>query len=658
MNKISSIRNIGIVAHVDAGKTTVTEHLLYKSGTVRNLGSVDKGTAHTDNLDIEQERGISVKAAEANLTWKDVNINIIDTPGHIDFSAEVERALSILDGAVIIISAVEGVQPQTEVYFKALQAMNIPTIFFINKVDRIGSDVNRVVGEIHKNLTKSAVPVEILDGEKTSCPKVDYILKSKNTDTKLLNGLVEDIADRDEEVLEKYLEGKTITLEEISKKLTYLTQCSAVYPVLYGSALKSAGIDELLNSLVELLPSPKGKREEELSGIVFKIEHNKALGKMAYVRLYSGEIKSRDAVYNFTKDSSEKVTQIKKLYGQKEVETGEAGAGEIAKISGLTKSSIGDILGNPNKVPKIPSIATPLLRVQIKPKVQGEYVKLIEALEELQEEDPLLKVQKIKEKRELHIQIMGMIQLEILGSILKNRFNLEAAFGKPSVIYKETPSKSGYGFAAYTMPKPCWAIVRFFIEPLERGSGFIYESKVRTENIKLHYQREVEKQLPITLEQGIYGWNVIDLKVTLVEGEDHVMHSNPGDFLIATAMGIMDGFQSIGTTLLEPMIDFRITVPEEIGGKVLGDLVQMRGTFENPVISKGNFTVEGEMPVAASLDYPVRLGIISGGRGIISSKFSSYKEVPLELGAAKERVGVNPLDRSKFILAMRNAIGN
>lgn len=656
MRPNSNIRNIGVLAHVDAGKTTVTENLLYKSGSIRTLGSVDKGTAHTDSLEVEQQRGISVKAAAANFKYKDINVNIIDTPGHIDFSAEVERSLSILDGAIVVISAVEGVQPQTEVYFKALSSMKIPAVIFINKVDRVGSDVKRVIDEIHKNLTKAAVQMEILYGEESNELKVNYLLKEENINSTAFNDIIENIAEKDEELLEQYLGGEEFELREFKDKITELVHNCSIYPVLFGSALKGAGIEELLEALFEFLPPPSGEKEEALSGVVFKIEHNKTLGKMAYVRLYSGEIKSRDLVRNYTKDKEEKVTQIKKLVGQKEVETGEASAGDIAKISGLNLSSIGDILGDPFKVPNVPSIATPLLTIQIKPKVKGDYTKLVEALEELQEEDPLLRVRKIKEKEELHIQIMGMIQLEILESILKDRFSLLVSFGKPSVIYKETPSKAGYGFTAYTMPKPCWAIVRFYIEPLKSGSGLVYESLVRTEDIKVRYQREVEKQLPITLEQGIYGWNVVDLKVTLVEGEDHVMHSNPGDFMIATAMGIMDGLQSIGTTLLEPVISFRITVPEDIGGKVLGDLIQMRGTFDSPIISKGNFTVEGEVPVATSLDYPVRLGIISSGKGIISSRFSCYKPIPLEFGAVRERQGVNPLDRAKFILAMRNAI--
>ncbi|ERI89487.1 putative translation elongation factor G [Clostridiales bacterium oral taxon 876 str. F0540] len=643
-----NVKNIGILAHVDAGKTTVTEQMLYKSGTIRSLGSVDKGTAHTDSMEIERQRGISVKSAYANLLWKNININIIDTPGHIDFSAEVERSLSVLDGAVLVISAVEGVQPQTEVYFKALQAMRVPTVIFINKIDRTGADTNRVIKDINKSLTKDTVVLENIIGEKSSSPEVEYIID---------RSVLEQIADKDEDLLDKYINEEEVTESCLRGKLIEFIKKCRIYPVLYGSAIKAVGIEELLNTLTDLLPVPSSNEIEDLSALVFKIEHIKNLGKAAYIRLYSGEIKSRDSVYNSAKNVEEKITQIKKLKGLKEIEAGEVKAGEIALVSGLSSCSIGDILGRSDNVPKVPSIATPLLTIQVLPKIKNEYTKLLEALEELQEEDPLLYVQRIREKEELHIQIMGMVQLEILQSILKSRFNLEVSFGKPSVIYKETPSKAGYGFAAYTMPKPCWAIVRFYIEPLKPGSGIVYESQVRAEDIKLRYQNEVERQLPITLQQGLYGWNVVDLKITLIEGEDHVMHSNPGDFLIATAMGIMDGLQSIGTTLLEPILKFRITVPEEAGGKVLGDIINMRGSFDSPVITNGNFTVEGEMPAATSLDYPVRLGIISGGKGIISSKLSVYKPIALELGEVRERQGVNPLDRAKFILAMRNALG-
>ncbi|MBU5483697.1 TetM/TetW/TetO/TetS family tetracycline resistance ribosomal protection protein [Clostridium sp. MSJ-11] len=651
-----NIRNIGILAHVDAGKTTLTEQMLYKSGVIRELGSVDKGTAHTDSLEVEQQRGISVKASEANFKWKDVEINIIDTPGHIDFSAEVERSLALLDGAVLVVSAVEGVQPQTEVYFKALKTMKVPTIIFINKIDRIGADVERVLGEIRKLLTEFLLPMEIIKEEESSTPSVDLVLKEELKNSIHFNKLIEILAERDEDILEKYLEDEEITFEFLKEKLSLAIEKCNLYPVIYGAALKGTGIEELLDLLVESIPSLCDDKSEELSAIVYKIKGHKNLGKLAYIRLYSGQIESRDAVYNHTKDVEEKVTQIKRFSGQKEINCGKVSSGEIACISGLSKASIGDILGNPFKVPKTPSIAKPLLTIQVFSKIKEDYIKLVEALQELQEEDPLLNLQWIKEKNEIHIQIMGMIQLEILESILKSRFNIEVTFGKPSIIYKETPCKNGIGFEAYTMPKPCWAVVKFEIEPLPRGSGLVYESKVRTEDIKLRYQREIESQLPIALKQGLYGWEVMDLKVTLLEGEDHVMHSNPGDFIIATTMGIMNGLASVGTTLLEPIISFRISVPEEVGGKVLNDIIQMRGSFDSPLILNGVFTVEGQMPIATSLDYPIRLGIISSGKGIMSTKFLCYSPIASELGCSRERVGVNPLDRAKYILYARNAI--
>jgi ribosomal protection tetracycline resistance protein len=657
------IRNIGILAHIDAGKTTVTEHLLYESGATRTLGSVDKGTARTDNLEVEKERGISVRAAEAVLTWKDTEIHIIDTPGHVDFTAEVERALRILDGAVVVISAVEGVQPQTEVYFKALKAMKIPTLIFINKVDRIGADTKRILQEIGKSLTKDALPMQIVAGEETINPEIVSIFNedSKNSTQsidliELMDKIIEKIADKDEEVLNKYLEGEEIPADILAAKLIEEIHRTEIYPVLYGTAIKGIGIRELLDALVQYLPAPKGKDDEELSAVVFKVQQHKTLGKLAFVRLYSGEIQSRNIIYNRTKDVEEKVTLIKKLSVQKEIDTTEVKTGEIAALAGLSTATIGDILGTDKNVPKVPSLAIPILTVKVQPKEEAKYTQVVEAFQQLDEEDPALHVELVREKKEIHIHIMGMIQLEILESILKDRFNLEVVFGKPAVIYKETPSKRGFGFAAYTMPKPCWAITRFEIEPLERGAGLIYESRIRTEHIKVRYQREVERAVPKALTQGVYGWEVIDLKVTLIEGEDHVMHSNSGDFLIATPMAIMDGLSSIGTTLLEPMLHFRISIPEEAGGKVLGDLINRRGTFESPVIVNGRFTVEGEMPVATSLDYPIRLGIISGGRGIINTKFAGYKPCPIGLGAVRERIGVNPMDRAKFILSMRNAI--
>lgn len=651
MNNTLNRRNVGILAHVDAGKTTLTEQLLYKSGSIRVLGSVNKGTTQTDCLEIERQRGISVKSAETEMNWKNTFIHIIDTPGHVDFSAEVERSIRILDGAVVVISAVEGVQPQTEIYFKTLKAMNIPVLFFINKIDRTGSDIKRVIEEIKVRLTKDILEIQNVSGEGTTTLEVSSVINKPYIPEKY----VEQLADFHQGIMEKYIEGDKITNHEFIDSLKDLSTNSKVYPILFGASLKGIGIEELLDAIFYYLPNPKGNTENPLSAVVYKIQQDKIMGKMAYVRLYDGHINNRDIVVNSTKNIEEKVTQIRKLSSGKEIDCGKIQNGEIGVIAGLSKISIGDILGDINKVPKVPTIATALLTLRVYPKLEKDFIKLVEAMYKLQEEDPILNVQWIKEKKEIHIHIMGMIQKEIIGSILLERFGIEVRFGKPSIIYKETPSSVGVGFEAYTMPKPCWAIVKFLIEPLKKGSGLIFESKIRTEQIKERYIREVEKQIPKALEQGIYGWQVIDLKVTLVAGEDHVMHSRSGDFIIATSMAIMNGLSNTSTTLLEPMLNFRIIAPEEVGGKIIGDLVIMRATFESPMILNGKFIVQGEIPAATSLEYPIRLGIISSGKGIIINSFSGYKPCPIELGATTERIGVDPLDRAKFILSARKA---
>jgi ribosomal protection tetracycline resistance protein len=657
MERHTPVKNIGILAHVDAGKTTLTEQLLHKTGVVKNPGSVDKGTTYTDSLEVEKQRGISVKASDVNFTWKDVNINIIDTPGHVDFSGEVQRAIRVLDGAVLLISAVEGVEPQTEVYFNTLKTMKTPTIIFINKIDRVGADALRVLNEVQNVLTCSAVPLEICDLENPQELQVESIFQEKFKGNRHMEYLLETMADKDEELLQKYLEEENLSFEFIWDKLKALIAGGEIYPVIYGATLKGIGVLELLDLLIEVIPFAPDISDDDLSALVFKIHHDSSQGKASYVRLFSGKIRNRDVLYNHSKGMNEKVTQIKKLQGIKEVDVNEVHAGEIARVFGLSKSVVGDVLGNPLGIPDATTnIALPLMTTQVFPKVKDDYMKMVEAFLELEEEDPLLNVEWVREKNELHLQIMGTIQLEILENILKSRFGIQVFFGKPSVIYKETPSSDGIGFERYTMPKPCWAVVKFEIKPLPQGSGLVYESKVRTEKIKQRYQNEIQEQLPITLKQGLYGWEVVDLKVILIDGEDHVMHSNPGDFHIATAMGIMNGLKNIGTTLLEPIIGFRISVPEQIGGKVLNDIVNMRGNFHSTEVSKGTFTVEGKMPVATSLDYPVKLGITSHGKGVMTTKFSGYSPIPLELGKKRERVGVNPLDRAKYILYARNAI--
>lgn len=660
----SNIRNIGIVAHVDAGKTTLTEQLLYQSGSSRILGNVDKWTTHTDSLAMEKQRGISVKAAEIDLTYKETNIHVIDTPGHIDFSSEVERSIGVLDGAIVVLSSVEGVQPQTEVYFNSLKELNTPSIFFINKLDRIGASPYKTTKDMKKLLTTKLIPLQLVcekDNEFIVCNIFDQVNYTKNileiqeeSYKQLLEDIIDMLGDNNVEILNHFFDS-TLTLGMIKDEISLQAIKGKIYPVLYGTALKGEGIKELLDGIIDYIPGPKNLDNSKLSALVYKISHNKTLGKIAHIKIFSGSISTRDDILNVTSNKSEKITLIKKMINQKPIDVNSASSSDLVMVSGLNCSTY-DVLGSKTHIPSLKTITTPLLTLRIYSKRQEDYIPLVEALTFLQDEDPLLNMQWIKEKKEIHLRIMGKIQIEYIEAILMERFNLQVTFGMPSVIYKETPIATGYGESHYTMPKPCWAIVEFLIEPLPNGTGLIYESKVRTEKVKMKYQREIEDNLNRILSQGIYGWPVTDLKITFIEGEDHVMHSRSGDFAASSAMGIMRGLNEIGTTLLEPIINFRITVPENVGGRVLNDIIKMRGNFETPFIHNSTFTIEGKLPVSTSLEYPGDLGKISSGKGIMTTGFSGYEPCSLELGATRERIGVNPLDRAKYILYVRNAI--
>jgi len=652
------MRNVGIFAHVDAGKTTTTEHILYESGRIRALGSVDTGTAQTDWLDVERERGISVRSATTAFTWRGTYINLVDTPGHVDFLSEVERSLRVMDGAVLIVSAVEGVQSQTEMIWHALRSLGIPTILYINKMDRIGADPMRVLAELHRQLTPLAIPVQTPLGAEDGFrgPQDAWDAGAAALAGFDAQSALEQLAELDEALLGRYIEGAAVAAEEARAALRRYARQGRAFPVLLGASSRGLGLRELMDALLAYLPAPQGDAAAPLSGVVFKVERDKTMGRMAYVRVYNGAIRNRDTVVNVTQGVEEKVTQIRKIDGRKAEDIGLVGAGDIAAVCGLAHARIGDVLGCADAVPRAPQLAVPLLTVQAHAASEQQYPALVAALQELTDEDPLLDLQWLQDERELHVKVMGAIQLEILTSLLQSRFGLRVTFGQPSVIYKETPTRAGEGFIAYTMPKPCWAILRFRIEPGERGSGLVYAAQVRSEQLLVQYQNEVERRVPEALQQGLLGWEVTDLKVTLVEGEHHVWHTHPLDFAVATPMGIMQGLADTGTTLLEPMLQVRITVPEEYGGKVLSDLVQMRAAFEPPQIAGGRFIVEGRLPVATSLDYPVKLSAMSGGRGVIASAFGGYEPCPPDVRAERKRRGVNPLDQAKYILAVRKAL--
>jgi len=650
--KADKIINLGIVAHVDAGKTTLTEQLLYRSGELRKKGNVNDGTAQTDWLSIERSRGISVKLSSVRITKGNCHINIIDTPGHVDFSGEVERSLSILDCAVLVISAVEGIQGQTELLFEALRQTRTPTILLINKIDRVGSDVDQLMNAIKSQFTPAVINFHnVLKQGERDCA----IQKKEFTDTAFFEECVLALSEIDPSLLEKYLSGSPITLTYLEEKLRSAFNSAQIIPVLCSSASLGIGIDDLLEFIIKFMDGSKGSKEDDLSAIVYKIEHDKTMGKIAHVRMFGGTIKNRDSIYIPSCEKIQKVTQIRRVFGAKFTDIGEVCAGDIAVLCGLSSIQIGDVIGNRGNWSSY-KLAVPLLKVKVLPYQDSELTNLMSALRELCDEDPLLDMEYISEEQEIQIKITGAIQLEIISALLKERYNLDVYFSAPSVIYKETPVKIGAGFEAYTMPKPCWAVVHLEIEPGKPGSGLEYSSVVPNNDIFLRYQHHIKTSVQETLKQGLYGWEVTDLKVTLIGGEHHIMHTHPMDFFLATPIAVMKGLVNTGTTLLEPMVTMRISAQEVFLGKIIGDLVQMRGEFDSPVIRAGTFIVEAHIPVATSLEYPIKLGIITSGRAVVTTRFTGYRECPVELGASTKRRGVNPLDRAKWILYKRNAL--
>lgn len=651
------ILNLAILAHVDAGKTTLTEQLLYHSGAIRTAGSVDSGSTQTDRLEIERNRGISVKAAEASFVYQNVQINLIDTPGHSDFAGEVERSLLAPDAALLILSAVEGIQSHTERLWNALRKLNIPTIIFLNKIDRAGSRTEEILSEFPEQLLMDGailLPITQAVNEGLS----DYKIITPNN---LDDNLTEAAAEVNDEIAELYLEGESIDSNLLEQALQFGVASRKIIPVYCGAAQKGLGVKEVLDGLLRFLPRASARVTDELSGLVYAIEHDKSMGKIARVRLFGGTLQSRDALkldngVLTLADGGEKISQIRTLNGAKFRDSGIAAAGEIAALCGLPSAKVYQTIGS-YRLPERLRLALPYLQVKASPETDEQLPALLKALTELSDEDPLLSCRFSKAEREILLSITGKIQLEVLTALLWERYKLKAVFSPPTIIYKETPSQKGYGFEAYTMPKPCWAVVKFLLEPLPQGSGVVYDGgHVPSNKLFYRYQAHIEQSVKASLSQGLLGWEVTDLKITLADGEHHTIHTHPLDFFVATPMALMDGLRNTGTTLLEPILRVKISAGEEFLGKILSDITKMRGEFESPVIRGDKFTLEAHIPAATSLEYPLRLASLTHGTAIFTSDLECYRPCPLELGATTPRRGPNPLDRSKWILYARGAM--
>ena len=651
------IINIGILAHVDAGKTTITEQMLFASGVLRSVGSVDKGTAVTDNLAVEKERGISVRVATSSFVHNGIKVNIVDTPGHVDFCGEVERSLLALDAIILVVSAVEGVQGHTITLFNAIKSLQIPCILFINKIDRQGADIDRVMSEISLELTPKSVLLHQAIEQGSNKVQIESIFSKNST---VSEELIETIVETDNSLLDRYLEGEKLTFNQLDTGLQNAVSNCSLMPVLIGVAKSSIGLPELMDGITHYFSQvqEKGNSNDDISALVFKIEHDKSLGKMCYIRVYTGTIKARDVLQssNRRENKTQKVGQIKSIIKGKYVDKEIIPAGDIGVVSGLSYACVGDVFGDVDESLNTYSLSTPMLTVQVKPENSSQIMDLVKALTQLSDEDPLLDLQWLPEMRELHIKITGLIQIEILQAMLKDRFDLSTSFTQPSIIYKETPIKIASGYERYWMPKPCWAILKLKIEPGKNGDGVSFSSTVSTNDVAAKYQKEIEATIDTALKQGIKGWQVTDCKITLIEGEDHNVHSRSGDFIIATPMAIMNGLLESGTKLLEPIVSFSITAPLDLLGTITSDITKMRGVFDSPQIESTYFKLTGKFPAATTIKYPVRLASLSAGKAKLATKLDAYEPCSDEQGEVTQYRGISPLDRDKWILQARGAL--
>lgn len=642
--------NIGIVAHVDAGKTTTTENLLYYSGAIKTIGRVDSGNTQTDSMELERKRGITIKSSAISYTWNNVKINIIDTPGHADFVSEVERSLSILDGAILVISAVEGIQSQTRILFNTLKALKIPTIIFINKVDRAGANCNKVFQEIKKTMSNKIVRLQKVYGEGS---REVYLNNSEEINEDAINVL----SDLDEVFLEEYINGVQYNKEEMEKRISLYSKEGSLYPVLFGAASVGLGIKDLLDGICSYLPFAREDPSGYLSGVVFKIERTNTNEKKVYVRLFGGKISVRDRVEVPNKELVEKVKKITGLENGKSVEVSNIEAGDIGILYGLTSFQVGDIIGATNNRIKNISLAKPTLKTNISAVNKEENGELFKALTFLTEEDPLLELGMDDKDKEIYINLFGEVQMEILSSILEDFYRIKVEFSNIQTIYKETPKN--VGTAIMHMKEglnPFWATVGLKIEPIGRGEGLKYISNVSVGSLPKSFQNAIEEAVVKTSKQGLFGWEVTDIKVTLTCGEFFSPASAPADFRNVTPMVFMEALYEAKTDLLEPLHEFELRIPQNVLSKAIWDLETMRATFDNPIIVEDEFLIKGLIPVENSKEYKLKINSYTEGKGMFLTRFFGYKEVPFEFAKTRQKSNYDPLNKKEYLLHKLNAI--
>ncbi|HEY8391645.1 MAG TPA: elongation factor G [Capillibacterium sp.] len=679
--QIDHIRNIGIMAHIDAGKTTTTERILFYTGKVHRMGETHEGSAVMDWMVQEQERGITITSAATTTYWRGHQINIIDTPGHVDFTVEVERSLRVLDGAVAVFCAVGGVEPQSETVWRQADKYHVPRVAFVNKMDRVGADFFRVVEMMKSKLGAHPVPIQIPIGVEESFRGIVDLIEEKAiiylddlgtrseaeeipaelaaAAEEYRNKLLESLADFDEEIMEAYLSGERITPEQIRTVLRRATIENKLTPVLCGSAFKNKGVQLLLDAVVDYLPSPadlppvKGtdvKTKEELerkpaddepfAALAFKVMTDPYVGKLVYFRVYSGELSAGSYVYNANKGKRERVGRILRMHANHRQEINAVRTGDIAAAVGWKDTSTGDTLCSEDHPIHLEEMEfpEPVISVAIEPKTKADHEKLGVSLTKLAEEDPTFRVRTDQETGQTIISGMGELHLEIITDRLIREFKVEANIGRPQVAYRETireATKSEGKFIRQSGGRGQYGHVWLEIEPNEPGGGFVFENKIVGGVVPKDYVPAVEAGIKEAMLNGVLaGYPVVDVKVALVDGSYHEVDSSEMAFKIAASMAFKEGCKKANPVLLEPIMKIEIITPEEYLGDVLGDFNSRRGRVEGMESRSGAQAIHGYVPMAQMFGYATVLRSISQGRAIYTLTFSHYEEVPANI--AKE----------------------
>jgi elongation factor G len=669
---LEKTRNIGIAAHIDAGKTTLTERILYYTGRVHRMGEVDDGAATMDWMEIERERGITITSAATSCVWRDHRVNIIDTPGHVDFTIEVERSLRVLDGAVVVFCAVGGVEPQSETVWRQADRYQVPRIAFVNKMDRLGADFDRAVDMMRNNLGSNAVPVEMPMGSSKELEGIidlidmkAYIydedsfgmnfevadIPEKYADEAALrrDRLIETLTDYDDKLMSQYLEGQEADNGRLKRALRKAVLTAEVMPVLCGAALRNKGVQKVLDAVIDYLPSPLDKPpvegvnprtgeelrrrpsdDEPFSGLVFKIISDPFVGKLSYIRVYSGKMTTGMSTYNAGRRHRERIAKILMMHANKREELDCAFAGDIVAVVGLKKSFTGDTLCD-NKYPitfEPMAFPEPVITVAIEPKTRADQEKLSTSLNRLAEEDPTFRVRVDEESGQTVISGMGELHLEVLVDRMIREFGVKANVGRPQVSYRETITEAAKGEGRFAKPgagtsKGQFGHVVLKIEPGPRGSGFEFFSGVGPETIPKNMIPAIEQSVHDSLENGVLaGYKVVDVKARLVGGSYHEQDSTEVAYKIASAIAVRDAIIHGKPIIMEPVMNVEIVAPEEYVGDVIGDLNTRRGKVSGSLMRADGHVVKATVPLSEMFGYATGLRSATQGRALFTMEFS------------------------------------